>query len=93
MVTGVYPTADDCTRDMLARDQFILHFATGNCRVSLRVAKPKTLEEAIEFSSEMELLRNLEQTHVTLDAKVMEVSVAKSSSNEQMGVWLGWLRN
>lgn len=37
-----YPVADDCTRDMLARDQFILHFATGDFRVSLRGAKPKT---------------------------------------------------
>lgn len=89
LANRAYPSADDRTRDMLARDQFILHLATGDFRVSLRAAKPKTLEEAIELSSEMELLRDLEQCHVTPEAKVMGVSVGKSSSEEQMGVLLG----
>ena len=90
LANRAYPSADDRTRDMLARDQFILHLATGDFRVSLRAAKPKTLEEAIELSSEMELLRNLEQSHhVTPEAKVMGVSHVKSSSEEQMGILLG----
>lgn len=88
LAARAYPTADECTRDMLARDQFILHFATGDFRVSLRGAKPKTLE-AIEISSEMELLRNLEQTQMFPEAKVMGVSVAKSSSDEQIGLLVG----
>lgn len=61
LAARAYPTADNRTRDMLARDQFITHFAVGDCRVSLRSAKPKTLEDAIDLASEMEL-RHLEQT-------------------------------
>ena len=90
LANRAYPSADDRTRDMLARDQFILHLATGDFRVSLRAAKPRTLEEAIDLSSEMELLRNLELSHhVTPEAKVMGVSNVKSSSEEQMGILLG----
>lgn len=90
LAARAYPTADECTRDMLARDQFILHFATGDFRVSLRGAKPKTLEDAIDLSSEMELLRDLEQTYVTPEARVRGVAaVTRAGSEEQMGVLLG----
>lgn len=89
LAARAYPTADEVTRDMLARDQFILHFATGDFRVNLRAAKLKTLEEAINLSSEMELLRNLEQTHFAPESRVRGVSVVKSSSDEQMGMLLG----
>lgn len=62
-----YPSADDCTRDMLARDQFVTHFTAGDLCISLCAAKPKTLESAIRLAAEMELLRNLEQTHTAPD--------------------------
>lgn len=84
-----YPTADNCTRDMLARDQFISHFAIGDFRINLRTAKPKTLEDAIDLASEMELLRNLEQTTLVPEAKVRGVVENKHKSDEQMEVLLG----
>lgn len=89
LAARAYPSADEVTRDMLARDQFILHVASGTFRINLRAAKPKTLEEAIDLSSEMELLRNLEQTQFTPESKVMGVSVVKSNSEEQMGMLIG----
>lgn len=76
LVVRAYPTADDHTQDLLARDHFITHFATGDFRVGLRSAKPKTLESAITLAAEMELLKNLEgvQANVTLgEAKVRGV--------------------
>ena len=91
LVARAYPTADERTRDMLARDQFILHFATGDFRVNLRAAKPKTLEEAINLSSEMELLRSLEKTYLAPESRVMGVSVTKSSSEVQMEMVLGMM--
>lgn len=84
-----YPTADNSTRDMLAKDHFLTHFASGDVRITLRTAKPKTLEEAINMASEMELLRNLEQTHLISDAKVRGVIEHKSKSDEQMETLLG----
>ncbi|XP_041964789.1 uncharacterized protein LOC121723285 [Alosa sapidissima] len=85
-----YPTADSCTRDMLARDQFLTHFATGDFRISLRRAKPDTLEDAIDLASELELLRNMEQTHLMPDSKVRGVVVEhKPKSDEQMQMMLG----
>ena len=89
LATKAYPTADNYIRDMLARDQFFTHFSSGEFRISLRSAKPKTLEEAIDLASEMELLRNLEQTHLMPDAKVRGVVEHKPKSDQQMEVLLG----
>ncbi|XDV37980.1 hypothetical protein PO909_007483 [Leuciscus waleckii] len=89
LATKAYPTADNCTCDMLARDQFLTHFATGDFRISLRRAKPNTLEDAIDLASELELLRNMEQTHLMPDAKVRGVVENKSKSDEQMQMMLG----
>lgn len=89
LATKAYPSADNATRDMLARDQFLTHFATGDFRISLRRAKPKTLEDAIDLASEIELLKNLEQTHLMSDAKVRGVVEHKPKSDEQMTVMLG----
>lgn len=83
-----YPAADNSTRDMLARDQFLTHFATGDFRITLRRAKPKTLEDAIDLAAEIELLKNLEQTHLTVDAKVRGVE-NKPKSDEPMTMVLG----
>lgn len=83
LASRVYPSADNCTRDILAKDQYTTHFAVGNFRVSLRSAKLAT-EDAIDLASEMELLRHLEQAHVTSDAKVRDVLECKSKSDEQM---------
>lgn len=52
LATRVYPTADNCTRDMLARDQFITHFVTGDFHVSLRSANPSIVEDAMDLASE-----------------------------------------
>ena len=89
LVTRAYPSADEPTRDLLARDHFVSHFAEGDFRISLRSNKPKTLEEAIDLASEMELLRSLEKTHLTSEAKVRGVSEQKSKSDEQMETLLG----
>ena len=89
LATKAYPTADDRTRDMLARDQFLTHFATGDFRISLRRSKPNTLEDAIDLASEIELLRNLEQTHLMPDAKVRGVVEHKSKSDAKMEVMMG----
>lgn len=89
LAAKAYPTADNCTRDMLARDQFLTHFATGDFRISLRRAKPDTLEDAIDLASELELLRNMEQTHLMPDAKVRGVVENKSKNDEQMQMMLG----
>lgn len=89
LATKAYPSADNGTRDMLARDQFLTHFVAGDFRVSLRRAKPKTLDDAIDLASEIELLKNLEQTHMTSDAKVRGVVEHKPKNDEQMAVMLG----
>lgn len=70
LVAKAYPLVDDHTRDMLARDEFVTHFTAGDFWISLRAAKPKTLESAIHLAVEMELLRNLEQTRTVPDARV-----------------------
>lgn len=83
LVIRAYPSADSHTQDLLARDQFITHFATGDFRINLRSAKPPTLEAAINLASEMELLRTLEQSQVIPDAKVRGV-LEKSKSDERI---------
>ena len=87
LATKAYPTSDNRTHDILSRDQFLTHFATGDFRISLRHAKPNPLEDAIDLASEMEPLRNLEQTHLMPNAKVKGVVVYKS--DEQMEGLLG----
>lgn len=89
LVSQAYPSADDHTRDLLARDHFIMHSAAGEFRVSLRSAKPETLEDAIDLTAEIELLRALESTHVTSDAKVRGVVENKPKTDEEMEVLLG----
>ena len=83
LVGRAYPTADPSTQDLLARDQFITHVSTGDFRISLRSAKPTTLDAAIQLASEMELLRNLEQSPATPDTRVRGV-VEKPRSDERM---------
>lgn len=88
LVVRAYPSADSHTQDLLARDQFITHFATGDFRINLRSAKPATLEAAISLASEMELLRTLEQSSATPDTKVRGV-IERSKSDERMEAVLG----
>lgn len=38
LATRAYPEAVDCTHDMLARDSFIVHFATADFQVNLQSA-------------------------------------------------------
>ncbi|XP_029914978.1 uncharacterized protein LOC115364535 [Myripristis murdjan] len=89
LVARAYPSADLNTQDLLARDHFITHVGSGDLRISLRSAKPATLEAAINLASELELIRGLENSHLTQDAKVRGVSEPKSKSDEQMEVLLG----
>ena len=89
LVIKAYPSVDDHTRDLLARDQFITHFTAGDFRISLRAAKPKTLEAAIHLAAEMELLRALEQTHIVPDAKVRGVAEGPSKTEERFEALLG----
>lgn len=89
LVTKAYPSLDDNARDMLARDQFVTHFASGDFRVSLRTAKPKTLESAVHLATEMELLRKLEHSSVAIDARVRGVTENKSKTDERLESLLG----
>lgn len=89
LVAKAYPTVDDQTRDMLARDQFVTHFTAGDFRISLRAAKPKTLEVAIHLAVEMELLRSLEQAHTVPDARVREVTESTNESDRGFEALLG----
>lgn len=88
LVVRANPSADSHTQDLLARDQFITHFATGDFRLNLCSAKPATLEAAISLASEMELLRTLEQSSATPDTKVRGV-IERSKSDECMEAVLG----
>lgn len=88
LITKAYPSADNATRELFARDHFIEHVGKGDLRINLRSAKPSTLEEAINLASELELLRNLEQTHLVTDTQVRGV-VEKSASDKQMELLLG----
>ena len=88
LISKAYPSADNSTRELFARDHFIEHVGKGDLRVNLRSAKPATLEEAINLASELELIRSLEHTHLTTDTQVRGV-VEKSSSEKQMELLLG----
>lgn len=89
LAVQAYPSVDDGTCDMLARDQFITHFAVGDFRISLRAAKPKTLEAAMHLAAEMELLRNLEQTCVAPSAQVRGVAEDTCKTNQRLDALLG----
>lgn len=89
LVVKAYPSVDDVTRDLLARDQFITHFTQGDFRIGLRAAKPKTLEAAIHLAAEMELLRALEQTHSAPNAKVRGVVEGPNKAVERFEALLG----
>lgn len=89
LVRKAYPSLDDNARDMLARDHFVTHFASGDFRVGLKTAKPKTLESAVNLATEMELLRKLEHSGVVPDARVREVTENKSKVDERLETLLG----
>ena len=89
LVARAYPFADPNTQDLLAKDHFISHVGSGDLRISLRSAKPATLEAAINLASELELIRGLENSHLAQDAKVRGVSEQKTKDNEQVETLLG----
>ncbi|KAG7999487.1 hypothetical protein GBF38_000196 [Nibea albiflora] len=62
--------------------------SSGDLRISLRSAKPATLETAINLASELELIRGLENNLVQ-DAKVRGISEHKAKENEQVETLLG----
>uniref|UniRef100_A0A8C6LYF6 Peptidase A2 domain-containing protein n=1 Tax=Nothobranchius furzeri TaxID=105023 RepID=A0A8C6LYF6_NOTFU len=83
-----YPTADPNTQDLLAKDQFIAHVGNGDMRVSLRSAKPASLEAAINLAAELELIKGLETSSVS-DARVRgmtEKDADEESITSLMGV-------
>lgn len=88
LIYKAYPSADNVTRDMFARDHFVEHVGSGDIRIHLRSQKPKTLEEAINIAAELELIKNLEVTHISHDTKVRAVT-DKSPSDKQMEQLLG----
>lgn len=73
LVVKAYPSADIHTQDLLAKDHFVTHVGNGDLRVSLRSAKPATLEDAINLAAELELIRGLERGCTVADAKVRGV--------------------
>lgn len=90
LAARAYPTAVENTRDLLARDHFITHFAVGDFRVSLRSSKPDVLESSIDLVAEVELLRSLEQTQVSShDVRVFEVSEHKMKSDDRIDALMG----
>lgn len=56
--------------------------------IDLRIAKPATLEGAINLAPELELIRNLEHTHCP-DSKVRGLSVQNSYSDNKLEILLG----
>lgn len=55
LIYKAYPSADNVTRDMFARDHFVEHVGSGDLRIHLRSQKPDTLEQAINIAAELEL--------------------------------------
>ena len=88
LIMKAYPSADNHTRDLFARDHFIEHVGNGDLRISLRTAKPQTLEGAINLAAELELIRSLEQTRLHTDTQVRAIEKS-SPSEDQMKVLLG----
>ena len=72
---------------MLAKDHFVANVGSGDLRVSLRSAKPITLEAAIGLAAELELIKGLE-SGLTPDARVRGV-VEKPASDERINTLLG----
>ncbi|KAL2082815.1 hypothetical protein ACEWY4_022633 [Coilia grayii] len=88
LIHKAYPSADNVTRDMFARDHFVEHVGSGDLRIHLRSQKPETLEEAINIAAELELIKSLEITHISHDSKVRAIT-DKSPSDKQMELLLG----
>uniref|UniRef100_A0A1A7XWF2 CCHC-type domain-containing protein n=2 Tax=Iconisemion striatum TaxID=60296 RepID=A0A1A7XWF2_9TELE len=86
-VVKAYPTADPNTQDLLAKDQFVAHVGNGDLRVSLRSAKPETLEAAINLAAELELIKGLETSSLS-DAKVRGIA-EKGAGDERITSLLG----
>nr|XP_014341586.1 PREDICTED: uncharacterized protein LOC106702805 [Latimeria chalumnae] len=61
LATKAYPAYDPGTQDSLAKDHFIAQVGSGELRIQLRSAKPKTLEEAINLASELDQIHELER--------------------------------
>lgn len=87
LVAKSYPVANGDTQDLLAREHFIAHVGTGELRIQLRSARPATLEAAINLASELELIRELECSQGTPEARVRGVSNT-TSNDVQMTVLL-----
>ena len=89
LVVKASPTLNDQTQDLLARDQFVTHVASGDFHIILRAAKPQTLELAIQKATEMEIIRKLEQTGAMPDARVREVSENKNKMDARLEALVG----
>lgn len=87
LVAKSYPVANGDTQDLLAREHFIAHVGTGELRIQLRSARPATLEAAINLASELELIRELERSQITSEARVRGVSNT-TSNDVQMTILL-----
>lgn len=74
LITKAYPSADNNTCDLFARDHFKEHVGSGDLGVQLRSAKPSNLENAVNLASELELIRGLERNRSVADTKVRVVS-------------------
>lgn len=70
LVSKAYSSANGPTQDLLAREHFVAHVGVGELRIQLRSAKPATLEAAINLASELELIRDLEQSQTSANAKI-----------------------
>lgn len=86
LVSKAYPSANGATQDLLAREHFVAHVGVGELRIQLRSAKPTTLEAAINLASELELIRDLEHSQITTNAKIC--GVLSSSPDPQMTILL-----
>uniref|UniRef100_A0A1A8HS45 Uncharacterized protein n=1 Tax=Nothobranchius kuhntae TaxID=321403 RepID=A0A1A8HS45_NOTKU len=86
-VVKAYPTVDPNTQDLLAKDQFIAHVGNGDLRVSLRSAKPASLEAAINLAVELELIKGL-KTSSLFDARVRGIT-EKDADDERINSLMG----
>jgi hypothetical protein len=73
LISKAYPSVDNATRDLLARDHFVAHIGCADTRIHLRSVKPATLEGAINLASELELIRSLERNSALPNVKVCGV--------------------
>ena len=62
---------------------------SGDLRISLRSAKPATLETAFNLASELGLIRGLENSHLAQDATVRGLLEHKAKDNEQVETLFG----